>query len=88
MSYPCDDAPYGNYFSNPDVNYLDKPTGTDTEDNARVIIDNMVRAKVSFLRRNALCWIGHRAVPRNVAANKGRQYKWGLAGKHKCFTLE
>ena len=42
MSYSCG-TPSANYFSNPDVTYLDKPTGTATEDNARAIRDNMVR---------------------------------------------
>eukprot|EP00904_Undaria_pinnatifida_P008030 jgi/Undpi1/4357/HiC_scaffold_17.g07723.m1 len=35
-------APVANYFSNPDVTYLAKPTGTPTEDNVRTIEDNMV----------------------------------------------
>ncbi|CAM9947269.1 unnamed protein product, partial [Sphacelaria rigidula] len=43
MSYSnsCWAAPVINYFSNPDVNYLEKPTGTSTEDNARVIRETM-----------------------------------------------
>lgn len=41
MSYPCGTV-QANYFSNPDVMYLDKPTGTATENNARVIMENMV----------------------------------------------
>lgn len=32
-----------NYFSNPDVSFEDKATGTSEEDNARAIRDNMVR---------------------------------------------
>lgn len=31
-----------NYFSNPDVTYLDKPTGTETANCARAIEDNKV----------------------------------------------
>ena len=42
MSYSCG-SPRVNYFSNPDVEYLDKPTGTETENNARAFQDNMVR---------------------------------------------
>lgn len=42
MSYSCG-TPYGNYFSNPDVSYLGRPTGTATEDNARALEDVMVR---------------------------------------------
>lgn len=34
--------PRVNYFSNPDVMHLNKPTGTLANDNARVIEDNMV----------------------------------------------
>ena len=30
------------YFSNPDVSYMGLPTGTATENNARVIRENMV----------------------------------------------
>lgn len=44
MSVSCG-SPRVNYFSNPDVIHLNKPTGTPTEDNARVIEDNMVRGK-------------------------------------------
>ena len=42
MSYSCG-GPRVNYFSNPDVEYLNKPTGTADEDNARAIEENMVR---------------------------------------------
>lgn len=46
MSYRCPDpngfAPRVNFFSNPDVERWDKPTGTEIEDNARTIDDNMV----------------------------------------------
>lgn len=45
MSYECEDddtVPRVNYFSNPDVSYLDKPTGTSTEDNARAVRESMV----------------------------------------------
>lgn len=45
MSYSCG-SPRANYFSNPDVSYLDKPTGTATEDNARVIEEHKVRGNV------------------------------------------
>ena len=31
------------YFSNPDVLFLGLPTGTDDENNARVLRENMVR---------------------------------------------
>lgn len=34
---------YVNYYSNPDVIYLGKPTGTETENCARRIRDTMVR---------------------------------------------
>lgn len=45
MSYDCDDVdvPEVPYFSNPDIEYLDLPTGTEEADNARCIRDNMVR---------------------------------------------
>ena len=40
----CDPSPPRvNYFSNPDISYLGRPTGTATDDNARCIEDNMVR---------------------------------------------
>lgn len=45
MSYECEDddtVPRVNYFSNPGVSYLDKPTGTSTEDNARAVRESMV----------------------------------------------
>lgn len=32
----------GNYYSNPDVTFLDKPTGTETKNCARRIRDTMV----------------------------------------------
>lgn len=53
MSYPCGTV-QANYFSNPDVMYLDKPTGTATENNARVIMENMVsgdRLEFEFRKR-------------------------------------
>lgn len=34
-----------NYFSNPNVNYQGRATGTGTENNARTITENMVRRK-------------------------------------------
>lgn len=43
MSYTCG-TPRVNFFSNPDIIHLNKPTGTLMDDNARVIEDNMVRA--------------------------------------------
>lgn len=44
MSYATEcNVPLINYFSNPDIMYNGKPTGTVTEDNARAIEDNMVR---------------------------------------------
>ena len=45
MSYwtRCPESFQAYYFSNPNVDYLGKPTGTATEDNARAILDNMVR---------------------------------------------
>lgn len=45
MSYSCANdpsVPRVNYFSNPEVDYLDKATGTSTEDNAGTIKTNMV----------------------------------------------
>ena len=42
MSYSCGSS-RENYFSNPDVSYLDKPTGTASADNVRVLEDNMVK---------------------------------------------
>lgn len=36
------DIGYANYYSNPDVIHLGKPTGTETENCARGIKDNMV----------------------------------------------
>lgn len=57
MAYPCsyntqaDEtsswAEWANYFSNPDVDYLGLPTGTDAENNARLIRENMVRANAA-----------------------------------------
>lgn len=45
MTYRCPNntAPIVNYFANPNVSYLGRPTGTDTENNARIIVENMVR---------------------------------------------
>lgn len=42
MSFTCG-TPRVNFFSNPDVIHLNKPTGTLMDDNARNIEDNMVR---------------------------------------------
>ena len=57
MSYGCG-SPYGNYFSNPDVTYLGRPTGTPTEDNARTIEDNMVRSpETNMCTRIVPCWL-------------------------------
>lgn len=42
MSYACNEVPRVNYFSNPDVDYLGKPTGDCQNDNARAIEENMV----------------------------------------------
>ena len=44
MSYSCG-TPRVNFFSNPNVTHLNKPTGTPTENNARAFGDNMVRGK-------------------------------------------
>eukprot|EP00903_Cladosiphon_okamuranus_P015479 g14291.t1 len=55
MSYAdggCEGVPSINYFSNPDIDYLGIPTGTPTDDNARIIEDNMVA--VSNFRTGAL----------------------------------
>eukprot|EP00904_Undaria_pinnatifida_P008309 jgi/Undpi1/4608/HiC_scaffold_18.g07962.m1 len=49
MSYSCGSS-RENYFSNPDVSYLDKPTGTASADNVRVLEDNMVA--VSKIRKS------------------------------------
>lgn len=38
-------VPRVNYFSNPEVFYLGLPTGTSTENNARQIMENMVRVE-------------------------------------------
>lgn len=46
MSYSCGSG-YGNYFSNPDVSYLGRVTGTATEDNARTIEENKVTGCVA-----------------------------------------
>lgn len=44
MSYTDDcHGGYANYYSNPDVIHLGKPTGTDTENCARRITETMVR---------------------------------------------
>lgn len=46
MSYACTSAvtvPRINWFSNPDVYYMGRATGTATEDCARSITENMVR---------------------------------------------
>lgn len=48
MSYSCG-TPYIFYFSNPDVSYLGKPTGTATENNARSIRNNMVRRTHTYI---------------------------------------
>lgn len=44
MAYTDDcNGGYVNYYSNPDVTHLGKPTGTDTENCARRITETMVR---------------------------------------------
>lgn len=50
MAYPCLDVngyslgvPRENYFSNPDVIFKDKPTGTVVDDCARRLEETMVR---------------------------------------------
>lgn len=50
MSYSCG-SPFANYFSNPDVSYNGRPTGTDTEDNVRALEDNMVRQRRACMLR-------------------------------------
>jgi len=51
MAYRCPGAQVsrGNYYSNPDVDYLEKPTGTATANCAREISENIV----SILARDA-----------------------------------
>lgn len=52
MSYNCNKhVKRVNYFSNPDVSYLNKATGTATENNALTIKENMVRARNHFRSR-------------------------------------
>ncbi len=52
-----DGASNANYFSNPDVDYLGLPTGTATENNAKVVRDNMVRTRsAGGVRRCARPW--------------------------------
>lgn len=41
-------AARANYFANPDVSYLDQPTGTETEDCARAIDENKVPTEPVF----------------------------------------
>lgn len=65
MAYPCsrstqDDesssfAEQINYFSNPDVDYLGLPTGTATENVARMLRENMVRNVPSAVENNVVC---------------------------------
>ena len=43
----CDDTPFINYFSNPDVTYNGVPTGDDENNNAQAIRDNMVNLLTS-----------------------------------------
>lgn len=77
MSYSCDDpeVPRVNYFSNPDVTYLDKPTGTETENNARAIKEIMVsfqKVSQSLLDEQHRLWLHSCGV--NICPNgcKGR----------------
>lgn len=60
MAYSCEFfTPRVNYFSNPDISVLGRVTGTPTEDNARVIRDNMVREQTSVtvsLTRDAVLY--------------------------------
>ncbi|CAM9926139.1 unnamed protein product [Ascophyllum nodosum] len=42
MAHTCNDVPRINWFSNPDVDHLNKPTGQDDANCARAIEDNMV----------------------------------------------
>ena len=57
MSVSCG-TPRVNFFSNPDIIHLNKPTGTLTEDNARAIEDNMVRGKSKALEAmSSVRWI-------------------------------
>lgn len=58
MSYWCG-SNYVNYFSNPDVPFLGKPTGTDTENNAQALRDNMVSRK-AFLSSLWRTWYNKR----------------------------
>eukprot|EP00903_Cladosiphon_okamuranus_P011265 g10623.t1 len=61
MAYPCWDntqsdessswSEWANYFSNPDVDYKGLPTGTSTQDNARVLRENMMVVS-NFRERN------------------------------------
>lgn len=56
MSYSCGSVPRANYFSNPDVDYLDKPTGTATEDCARAISENIVSRSERRLEMKLSRW--------------------------------
>lgn len=49
ISCPGTDTPRVNLFSNPDISFLGRPTGTETEDNTRTIIENMVREDCSVM---------------------------------------
>lgn len=68
MSTSCG-SPFVNYFSNPDVTFLNKPTGTATEDNARAIGDNMVRNQIAlvFLKRPSP---SHNVIPKHLESNR------------------
>lgn len=49
MTTSCRSSPSANYFSNPDVSFLDKPTVTATEDNACAIMGNKMKGTVYLL---------------------------------------
>ncbi|CAM9507519.1 unnamed protein product [Ectocarpus fasciculatus] len=50
----CTGVPRVNYFSNPDVDFAGKPTGTTTADNARCIEDSM-EAVAAFRTNDIVC---------------------------------
>eukprot|EP00752_Nemacystus_decipiens_P010084 g8986.t1 len=96
MAYPCsyntqrDEAGWSatwiNFFSNPDVDYLDSPTGTSEENNAQILRDNMVA--VSNFRNTAgdqMCTAG---VPGILSGDACCPISCGACGGSGCSSRD
>lgn len=83
MSHSCG-SPVVNYFSNPAVSYVGRPTGTTEQDNAGVIEENMVR-RLARTSTDIRC--EHNHLVRREASQRSRIAITYVSGaRKKTFT--